>query len=112
MNRKDREALKRALRVTQAEPGRGEQIKAMRADGESWESVAEFCAYHQQMRRLSLRPWEYPPCWMTDQRPLADPNKYGLLAAWQLRQRLLAGGLSAFEPDPLTALSRLETPAA
>jgi hypothetical protein len=41
---------------------------------------------------------------MDDQKPDADPQQHGLLAAWELRRRLIAVGLSAFEPDPLHAL--------
>jgi hypothetical protein len=45
---------------------------------------------------------------MADEKPDADPQRHGLFAAWELRRRLIALGLSAFEPDPVAALQAVE----
>jgi hypothetical protein len=54
-----------------------------------------------QRRALHLKPWQSPPCAVdendTDERR-AD--------AVQLLQRMLANGISAFDPDPLAALRK------
>jgi hypothetical protein len=104
----DREALKRALVVAKAEDaGRREQIETMlREDG--WDYAATFAAYHCQRRALGLKPWQLTPSEVDDEKPGADPNKYGLFAAWELRRRLLAAGLSVYEPNPPAALAALE----
>ena len=57
---------------------------------------------------LNLKPWQPPPCWQGDERPVDDFATAGRVAAWELRRRLLAAGLSAFEPDPVGALAAIE----
>jgi hypothetical protein len=42
-----------------------------------------------------------------DAEPDSDPQGYGLQSAWQLRRRLIAFGLSAYD-DPLAALDAAE----
>jgi hypothetical protein len=108
MRRVDREALTRALKKVRAQdPQRAQQIDAKLKD-EPWEQVARFAAYSCQCDSLRLKPWQSPPCWMTDVKPVDDPHRYGLFAAWELRRKLTASGLSAFEPDPLAALDAIE----
>ena len=48
------------------------------------------------------------PCELDDEKPIGDPQRRGLLKAWEVRRRLLAAGLSAFEPDPIGALAAIE----
>jgi hypothetical protein len=101
----DRAALKRAIAMARAEsPGRAKQIDAMLAE-RPWLDVAQFAAYSCQSDALHLKPWQYAPCWMGDKKPVNDPQQHGLLAAWDLRRRLLAVGLSRYEPDPVAALT-------
>ena len=76
---------------------------------EPWEDVGEFASYSAQCRALRLRPWQFPPCWIDDDIPAAlndpDPIAVSELRA-ELLQRMLAAGLSRYEPDPLKALER------
>jgi hypothetical protein len=76
-----------------------------------WLEVAEFAAYRCQVRALALKPWQSPPCWLGDNRPADDGDGRGLVDAWELRRRLVASGLSMYEPDPPGALAAIEAPA-
>jgi hypothetical protein len=99
MRRVDREALRRALRTLKAkEPDRRHQLKG------DWEEVAKFAAYSLQCDALNLKPWQSPPMHMEDDRPRDESPVAGRVAAWELRRRLIAAGLSVFEPDPIRAL--------
>lgn len=62
--------------------------------------AAKFAAYCAQIDNLALRPWQSPPCFA--ERPNCDAYAVDLL------QRLLAAGLSRWEPDPAGALARIE----
>jgi hypothetical protein len=42
---------------------------------------------------------------MGDDKPRDESPVAGRVAAWELRRRLLAAGLSVYEPDPLNALA-------
>ena len=108
----DREALARAVELARAESAATrEQIDAM-LRSRAWEEVARFAAYCCQDRALRLKPWMSPPCWLrTDADVMAalatpPPDLGGDRAAGQLVERLLAAGLSRYEPDPETALAR------
>jgi hypothetical protein len=95
----DRDALKRALALAQAESeGRREQLARMQREN-GWFAAAHFACYSRQIDALGLKPWQDPPC-------------YGHLGddadATALAQRLEAAGLSIFEPDPAGALARIE----
>jgi hypothetical protein len=106
----DRLALDRAIQLTLAEEdqGRVEQVQSMLKE-RSWGEVALFCAYHQQGRNLCIKPWEYTPCWIEPDEVDAiiacrqDGQQYG---AAKLLKRMLAAGLSAFDPTPLQSLAR------
>jgi hypothetical protein len=57
-----------------------------------------------------LKPWEFPPIWIDDisatlKEPPESKDRH---RAAKLLQRLLAAGLSRYEPDPLAALERVE----
>ena len=98
MNRVDREALRRALRLARAEsPGRAARI-ADKLKDEPWEEVAEFAAYCCQIDNLGLKPWMDPPMY-AEIRP--DPDALTLL------MKLLGAGLSRYEPDPVAALAQV-----
>jgi hypothetical protein len=101
MRKIDRAALQKALRMAKAE--NGEQIKA-KLKTEPWEKVAKFAAYCCQCDALNLKPWQLPPMDMEDDKPRDDSPLAGRVAAWELRRRLIAAGLSVFEPDPIRAL--------
>jgi hypothetical protein len=119
----DRAALQLALDMTLADdppdPGRVEQVQDFLRE-RSWFNVASFCSYHQQMRRLNLHPAKKPPCWIA-----GDDEANSILAAGpqkamdgsdfdisdcegaRLYKRMVGLGISAFHPDPLTAIATI-----
>ena len=101
LSRIDRGALTRAMETAKAD--RADQLAAMLKD-RPWEVVAVFAPCCCQYEALSLKPWQSPPMYAGDERPSDASPLSGRLAAWQLRRRLLAAGLSVFEPDPVRAL--------
>jgi hypothetical protein len=95
VKRIDRDAMKRSIDAMRAEsPDCAKEIDdKIRCEG--FEAAGEFAADRVQSANLKLRPWETSPCniWGYDQSK-----------AIALRDRLVAAGLSVFEPDPVTAL--------
>src|SRR4051812_25463897 len=106
----DRKALQRALDLTLAEKdqGRVEQIRSMLTD-RSWQEVAEFCSYHRQGQHLSLQPWEDPPMCIDpdeiDAIIARGPNASNQYGGARLLKKMLAAGLSPFDPSPLNSLA-------
>jgi hypothetical protein len=99
MRKLDREALQRALRTLKTkDPSRRHQLEG------DWEEAATFAAYCLQCDNLHLKPWQPPPCWADEDRPRDDHPSAGKVAAWELHRRLVAAGLSMYEPDPVRAL--------
>ena len=74
---------------------------------EGFVSAGKFASYCMQCETLRLKPWEAPP--MDAQGgDVIDPNVYGYRPGEvALHNRLKAAGLSLFEPDPLSALEKL-----
>ena len=108
LRRVDREALERAIVLARAsDPPHDRQIAGMLKTW-PWIEVATFAAYACQDDALRLKSWQPAPCWMGDERPIDDFPAAGRVAAWELRRRLLAAGLSAYEPDPIGALHTIE----
>jgi hypothetical protein len=104
MRKVDLQALRRAMRIAKAsDSGRRQQLESKLAD-EPWEEVAVFAAYVGQTEALHLKPWQPPPMHADDDRPRDDLPSAGKVAAWELRRRLLAAGLSEFEPNPVAVL--------
>ena len=95
----DREALTRAIEIVSREPDRAGQLKKMLLD-EPWAEVARFAAYSAQGRVLHLKPWQVPPCVVDEE----NPNERDV-AAQALLRKMLAAGVSRYEPDPMTALA-------
>jgi hypothetical protein len=97
----DRDAMARAIEQMRHEsPTRREQIEdKLRCEG--FEAAGEFAAMVAQERTLHLKPWQCAPCniWGIDQSN-----------AIALHDRLVAAGLSVFEPDPLAALATRSEP--
>jgi hypothetical protein len=99
VKRKDRDAMRRAIEwVRQQSPDRGEQINH-KLKHEGFEAAGHFAAIVAQDQTLHLKPWECAPC-----------NIWGYYSAnaIALRDRLVAAGLSVFEPDPVKALAEAE----
>jgi hypothetical protein len=98
MKRIDREALERAMKMAQ----RDKRLKAQLEDhlkDRSWEDVAKTAAWNLQYTNLKLMPHQSPPGWAMER----DEDQGGM----DLLNRLLAAGLSRYEPDPLAALAKV-----
>ena len=106
----DREAFGRALAM---DPDRDRTSPPIdrKLDPERWYEAAHSAAYACQCEALRPQPWQPVPAneyvSVTD-----DDREYGPVmgraAAAELLRRLLAVGLSRYEPDPLGALERIE----
>jgi hypothetical protein len=113
ISRVDREALERALAL---DPDRDPSSPPInrRLDPERWYEAAHSAAYGCQCDALRPEPWQPVPAneyvAVTD-----DDSAYGPVmgraAAAELLRRLLAAGLSRYEPNPLEALERVEATA-
>ena len=88
MKQVDRQALELAMQQARLDPLTAEQL-ASKLKGESWQEVAEFAAFHCQIKSLNLKPWQKPPC-------IAEPD--GHEPADDLLRKLLAAGISKFHP--------------
>jgi hypothetical protein len=95
VNKVDRQALQRSLKLARAEPEYRDQLEC-KVEAEGWESAARFASYSLQIDNLGLRPWMDPPCF-AEVRP--DPEALKILV------QLLGAGLSRYEPDPVAALA-------
>ena len=107
----DRDALKRCIEMARTYPGRDEQISwKLGKGGCSWQDTAKLCAYLWQSKNLRLEIQEFPPCWLLDADDTAGPAFKRKPEAARLLKRLLAAGLSQYEPDPIRALAAAEKP--
>jgi hypothetical protein len=105
----DEEALTRAIEMTRANGGPDAVQIENKLRNEPWEQVARFAAYCHQCDNLHLMPHQSPPCWVDDMEAVLAAGDDGILgkyAAATLLKRMLAAGLSIYEPDPITALER------
>ena len=95
----DFDAMQRAIAwVRQESPDRAAQIED-KFKREGFEAAGRFAASVAQNKTLQLKPWETPPS-----------NIWGNFCSRgiELRDRLLAAGLSVYEPDPIKALAETE----
>jgi hypothetical protein len=99
----DHDALRRAAEQMRREPMRAQQFADIEADQGLLEAQMQ-AAYHCQVNNLELRPWESPPMYGD------SGSGDGRVRARELLKRLLAAGLSRYEPDPLKALAKYESP--
>jgi hypothetical protein len=107
----DREALERALKIILGRPeredrGRRAQVERM-LEEDGWFRAAGFCVYCCQMELVRPRLWQPIPSDITDiEGTLAkgDDGLGGSYRAALLLKRMLAAGLSRYEPDPVRAL--------
>jgi hypothetical protein len=63
----------------------------------------DFDAYGAQIDALHLEPWQDPPC-VIDLDDVDENNEQGAA----LLRRMLAAGVSRYDPDPMRALERAE----
>ncbi|RVD72934.1 MAG: hypothetical protein E5V62_02970 [Mesorhizobium sp.] len=94
------------MEVASGDRLRKEQLD-WKVENDGWLDAAVFASYICQGDALRLKPWELPPLYGG---PL--PGDTGLvrssgLQAKRLLERMLAAGLSRYEPDPVGALRRL-----
>jgi hypothetical protein len=103
----DREALDRALRLARAEsPQERARLDSIEQD-KGWHEAAVRAVYHLQIRSLELKPWQAPPMEARD--VVNASGGYGRTRKEvTLRRRLVAAGLSVYEPHPLGALEAVE----
>jgi hypothetical protein len=107
----DHLALELALEQFREKSGRVEEIDQIFA-ARPWREVAEFAAYYMQMATLNLKPWQIPPCWITDpdnpincQSPAESEQQYeGRQEAARLLRQMRDAGVSRWHPDPLNAI--------
>jgi hypothetical protein len=96
LTRDDLDAMGRAIAWLRAK--RSDHVAQIeyKLKHESFAAAGEFAADRAQYESLHLRPWESSPCsvWGYDQS-----------SAIELRDRLVAAGISIFEPDPMQALA-------
>ncbi|ESY30031.1 hypothetical protein NKI15_27545 [Mesorhizobium sp. M0862] len=88
------------MEIASRDRSRAEQLDSMLKD-RHWDEVAHFACYCVQSQALNLKPWETAPAFADIAHPEGirrDPN------AGALQDKMLAAGLSVFEPDPLSAL--------
>ena len=107
----DREAMARAIEILRREPARDNQLD-YKLKHESFEAVGGFAAYSCQCNALSLKPWQVAPASVASAADIAawsgGDDIHGWRAAALLALRLQSVGLSKYEPDPLSALERVE----
>jgi hypothetical protein len=103
----DRDALKRCIEIACTYSNRAEQID-WKIENDGWLNTAKFCAYLCQSRNLRLEIQEVPPCWLLDAGDVEGPAFKRKPEAAKLLKRLLAAGLSQYEPDPIRALAAAE----
>jgi hypothetical protein len=94
----DRVALERCLHRAQRDPDRAGQLQKM-LDDRPWQTVARFACHVIQKRSLHLRPWEVPPCSVSENASDARDTD-----AQRLLRKMLQAGLSRYEPDPIRAM--------
>jgi hypothetical protein len=113
------EALERAIRIRRNHKDEVDRIQIeSKLRHNEWEEVGRFAAMCCQCDALNLAPHQTPPCWINPaniEAILAKGNTddpAGDYAAAVLLKRLLAAGLSRYEPNPLDALKAFKFPLA
>jgi hypothetical protein len=103
----DRDAMQRAIDSLQRRGEIAQIERAMKCGG--FECAGKFASYSVQCDTLRLKPWQAPPAHVhADATP--HPAIYGCRPGEiALRDRLVAAGLSIYEPDPVKALSKAKT---
>jgi hypothetical protein len=114
LSRVDRDALSRCLALARTlRPELFGQPVSPR-DPKLWIATAKAATYSCQIASLQLRPWDWPPCWLETDADIAAALKLPANDHTQQRraakivQRLLALGLSRYEPNPLEAIEGAE----
>ena len=111
LTRTDKAAMRRAiLTIRQRDEASREQIDAM-LKTDTFEEVGAFASFSAQSRALRLQPWETSLLYVGNL-DAALRLPFGGLSkdreAAELLQRMIANGISKYEPDPLAALAAAE----
>jgi hypothetical protein len=78
----------------------GMQISCKIAE-EGWRQAAEFAASHRQTIALHLKPWQLPPSDVVE----SDAHDPLRAEAVRLLHKMLAHGVSRYDPNPLAAIA-------
>ena len=108
MNEIDRDAFERAIAQMRSDSADSRELIDAISAKQGFEQAGETAAYHCQCRALRLKPWQPPPMYAAPRTDGPEDGVMGHRAAELLLQRMLAAGLSRFEPDPLAAHARIE----
>jgi hypothetical protein len=109
---RDIDAWERCIEIERRRsPAHAERINEALAK-EGLERAGRAAAYACQYAALRLRPWEWTPSWIAPSQIDAiiarGPNNLapqeGDYAAAVLLRKMLAAGISRWEPDPIAAL--------
>jgi hypothetical protein len=114
MEPRDLDALRRAVKWGKGYQRREPQIKVfptpMPLEGsDEWIEVATRLAANAQAANLGLRPWEVEPCHADD---VVHGGWGGKPDEVALRRKMIKLGISVWEPDPASAIARIEHDAA
>lgn len=107
------DALRRCVKWAEGYQKREPQIAVLphpmpHADTEEWIRIATRLVSVAQSANLHLRPWQAAPIDTCDD-GLVDDDCYGRRSGEvALRRRMVAAGVSIFEPDPERALADAE----
>jgi hypothetical protein len=109
----DLDALRRAVEWGKGHALREPQIRVMPdvlppENSEAWLKLATDLAATAQRRTLRLPPWETEPLHAVDD-GVIDPNGWGNRPdEVALRRKMIALGISIYEPDPPAAIAKAE----
>jgi hypothetical protein len=106
MDQRDLEAMRRAIETLRGDSELGDSIAAM-LQNQSEQEVGLFASTILQLRALRLRPWEATPAESFNVADPSDhfgcrPNEVALL------RKMLALGISRYDPTPLAAIEHAE----
>jgi len=106
----DRDALERAIATDRARNAACRQQIDDKLRREPWLEVARLAADRCQEIAVCLPPWQcWPPCRVQpDDMDRAGYQHRGISQSAALLRRMLAAGLSRYEPDPVRALEAAE----
>ena len=106
LSRIDREALRRALKMARVESEAERAHFDAMLSSQGWQEAAHAAAYACQCRALKLKPWQAPP---VDVHGDEVGDGYGCRPEEiAFRRRMVAAGVSVYEPDPINALQAAE----
>jgi hypothetical protein len=97
----DAVAMEEALAKALADPREREGVLARLQEGRRQDAV-EYAVYALQYAALGLRVWEMPPFSCDADDPEPDDCD---VRSQKILRRMLAAGISRYDPDPLKALA-------